>query len=234
MLAMSLIVGNVHHVGATLGGSALSPEATVWVWLGADVLIVALLSWFYESAQRARWGLRYLGSAEYVTLMAMSEILVLRDNDVLTPAQVATNVDDYLDRFHAAGKWKIRLGLFALAIYPLFWLRPPLSLMSPEPRLAFVEKRFLKEVWSRRLPSPVRTLVQSMIRLAQQMTFLGFYGDKRGAETAGYTRFSDRDGYAEAMKRVDRDRRVGSARSRPIGASILPLCERGRPRTSAR
>ena len=79
MLAMSLIVGNVHHVGATLGGSALSPEATVWVWLGADVLIVALLSWFYESAQRARWGLRYLGSAEYVTLMAMSEILVLRD-----------------------------------------------------------------------------------------------------------------------------------------------------------
>ena len=73
MLAMSLIVGNVHHVGATLGGSALSPEATVWVWLGADVLIVALLSWFYESAQRARWGLRYLGSAEYVTLMAMSE-----------------------------------------------------------------------------------------------------------------------------------------------------------------
>ena len=33
---------------------------------------------------------------------------------------------------------------------------------------------------------------------------------------------------------VSSEKRVGSSRSRPIGASILPLREAGRPRTSAR
>jgi len=57
------------------------------------------------------------------------------------------------------------------------------------------------------LSRPLRTLVQSMIRAAQQLAFIGFYGDERGAATTGYERFSKRSGYAKAMERVDPARR---------------------------
>jgi choline dehydrogenase-like flavoprotein len=206
-LVIEALFGDIHHISHTFAGPGLGAETTWIVWLAADILIVVVLSWLYESAQRERWGLRYLGNAEFLTLMALAEVLVLVDNDALTPQEVATNVDRYLASFEARGKWRVRLALFALAFYPLVTLRPPFSMMSPAARKRFVEKRFLSGVWERRMPGPLRTLVQSMIRAAQQLAFIGFYGDERGAATTGYERFSKRPGYAEKMARVDPARR---------------------------
>jgi choline dehydrogenase-like flavoprotein len=128
------------------------------------------------------------------------------DSDALTPREVAGNVDRYLARFEAQGKWRIRAALFALAVWPLLTLHPPFSMMAPGARKRFVEKRFLVNVWERRVPV-LRTFVQAMIRAAQQLAFLGFYGDERGAATVGYERFSKRPGYDDAMSHVDPARR---------------------------
>jgi choline dehydrogenase-like flavoprotein len=45
-----------------------------------------------------------------------------------------------------------------------------------------------------------------MIRLAQQMAFLGYYGDPRTFESVGYVPFSKRERYGEAMAQVAKDR----------------------------
>jgi choline dehydrogenase-like flavoprotein len=142
---------------------------------------------------------------------------VLERADVLKPREVAANVDRYLDSFEARGKWRVRAALLGLAVLPLFTLHPPFSMMSPRTRKRFVEKRFVAEVWQHRLPGFLRTPIQALIRAAQQLTFLGYYGDKRGAATAGYLRFSERPGYAAKMQRVDPNRpRVSSLGPRDV------------------
>jgi hypothetical protein len=102
-LVIEALFGDFHHISHTFAGPGLGAETTWIVWLSADILIVVVLSWLYESAQRERWNLRYLGNAEFVTLMALAEVLVLVDNDALTPQEVATNVDRYLASFEARG-----------------------------------------------------------------------------------------------------------------------------------
>ena len=108
----------------------------------------------------------------------------------LTPGQVGTNIDEYLDSFSAAEKWKSRLALSALCVYPMLRLRPPFALMSPERRQSFVERRFIADVAERRLPGFLRRTVQSMFVAVQQLSFIGYYADPRTAEDCGYVPFS--------------------------------------------
>jgi choline dehydrogenase-like flavoprotein len=143
-------------------------------------------------AARARYDLRYLPPAAFRALMALAEVLVLEGEPEIAPAEVAGRVDHYLAGFAARGKWKIRLALWALAYYPLATGRPPFHLMPPEARLRFVRRRFVDDVAYRLVPEWLRRLRQSLIRAAQQMCFLGYYGDPRAAEQVGYTPYSRR------------------------------------------
>ena len=201
-LATALIAGDTKSISHTIVGPGLGAGTLVWVWLGAASAIVVLFTWLYGSAERARFGLRYLGHAEFRALAALAEVLV-PGHDV-SPERVAGNVDRYLASFPAQGKWRIRMALLGLAIYPLLFLRPPFTIMSLEMRRRFVERRFVVDVWDRRLPGPLRTLSQAMIRAAQQMAFLGFYGEDRAAREVGYIPFSARPGAADAIAKVKR------------------------------
>ncbi|MCW3065275.1 MAG: family oxidoreductase [Solirubrobacterales bacterium] len=201
-LASALVAGDTKTISHTIVGPGLGAGTLVWVWLGAASAIVVLFSWLYESAERARFGLRYLGHAEFRALAALAEVLV-PGHDV-SPERVAANVDSYLAGFPAQGKWRIRIALLGLAIYPLLWLRPPFTIMSLDMRRRFVERRFVVDVWDRRLPGPLRTLSQAMIRAAQQMAFLGFYGEERAQREVGYLPFSARPGAAEAIAEAHR------------------------------
>jgi choline dehydrogenase-like flavoprotein len=135
-------------------------------------------------------------------------VLVLHEERVMEPLEVAKRVDEYLAAFRAQGKWRVRLALFALAFYPFLTLRPTFQMMSPEVRRRFVETRFLRPVSSRgfRRLRFWRPLVQSMIRCAQQLSFIGYYTDPRAARRVGYVPFSQRPGYEQAIERVERDR----------------------------
>ncbi len=207
-LSLSLVFDNVSNVSGTVyvNNLPLGAGTLVWVWLGADVLIVVLLAAFYERAQRARFRLRYLSSLEFSTLMALAEVLTPDATTKVSPFDVAKHVDNYLAGFRAQGKWKVRVALIGLTVYPLLTAHPPFSMMNPEGRLKFVRQRMLSDVWGRRLPKQFRIPVQAMIRAAQQLAFVGYYENPVAAKECDYLKFSERTDYEEKLRSVDWDR----------------------------
>ena len=195
-LVISLLVGNTSDVSGSFQapfGWELPPAETLfWIWIVLAVGVTATLAWCQRTAARARYTLRYLAPHQHRTLMALAEVLVMGEDEKITAADVAANVDEYLWSFPAEEKSKTKLALTALCIYPMLRLRPPFPTMSPERRIDFVERCFIADVAERRLPGFLRRLVQSMLFAAQQLTFIGYYADPRTAEATGYVRFSDR------------------------------------------
>ncbi len=205
-MTLVLLFGAVSSIAGTLDASTLplgiGPATLVWIWLGSDLGVAGGLGWLYARAQRARFDLQYLAGIEFTALMALAEVLTPDPAHRIEPYEVAKRADRYLYSFTAQGKSKIRLALLGLAIYPVFTLRAPFSMMSPEARVKFIDRYFLDDVSGHRLPAFLATLAQSMIRAAQQMAFLGFYEDPRAQERCDYRPFSERPGAAEKIKRV--------------------------------
>ena len=203
VLALALLLSGLfgtRSMAHTLAGP-LGHEGglALWLWFASDVVVAAIFFRLYTLSQRARYGLRYLGNGEFLALAAVSEVLNTRKSDrEPTPGEVAKTVDRYLASFPAYGKTKLRLALVAMTWYPLLTLRAPLWMMAPEDRERFLRRRFLDDVADRRLPSPVRGLFQSVIRGAQQLSYLGFYSDPDVAARCGYVPFTQRPGGAEA------------------------------------
>ena len=112
--------------------------------------------------------------------------------EVLSPEQIAKNVDRYLAELNARGKARVQLALIALAVWPMLTLRPPLPTLAPSTRKRFLEKRFIEDVAARRVFRPLRPIVQVMIRTGAQMSYLGYYGDRRSWHSIGYTPYQDR------------------------------------------
>jgi choline dehydrogenase-like flavoprotein len=201
-----LAFGNHDSVAGTFGapfGTNLSPTLELLIWAAAATFLVAIpLAIYLHKAAAARYSLKYLWPHQHRTAMAMAEVLVIGPEEALTPEQVAGGIDDYLYSFTARDKKKAKLAFSALTIYPLFRLRPPFALMTPERRLAFIERCFIADVVERRLPGFLRKLLQSMLTGAQNLAMIGYYPDPRTFATTGYVPFSQRDRFPKAMKRV--------------------------------
>jgi choline dehydrogenase-like flavoprotein len=163
-------------------------------WMAIDLVLIALFSWLWWRAVKARWGLKYLNPIAFLSLIAVGEVLIEGRREVVPPQDIAHNVDGYLANLEARGKSKVQLGLTGLAIWPLFTARPPLPLLDPIARKRFLERRFIGEVAKRRVIASIRRLRQAMIRLGSQMAYLGYYGDRRSWPEIGYTTFRDRPG----------------------------------------
>src|SRR5947207_11034041 len=89
--------------------------------------------------------------------------------------------------------WLIKIFLLGIEAYPLLSLRPPLSHLDPRDRLDFLMKRFYQDVTLRLVPEFWRTIVQGMIRMGKQLSYLGYYNDKRTYASVGYVPFSERE-----------------------------------------
>lgn len=208
-LLFMFLIGHTGSVEATFGapfGIEVDPTLLLFIWLALASGIVILLWLLYRSAAQARYTLRYLMPHQHRTAMAMAEVLVIGDDEALTPEEVAAGIDDYFFSFSAHDKWKAKLALSILTIYPLFRFRPPFALISPARRLEFIERCFVNDVVERRLPGFLRKLVQSMLFAAQQMAIIGYYADPRAAESTGYKPFTKRPRYAKAIKKLPSDR----------------------------
>src|SRR3954471_24797164 len=199
MLVFTAQWGNTSAIDHTL---ISAPAGVRTIWCLVDIAIAVLLVFLHRMAVRSRYDLRYLPPSAFKTMMAVAEVLVLREDREIAPAEVAGRVDRYLASFRATGKWKVRLALVGLAYYPLLLLRPPLYVMSVDARQHWLQKRFLDDVSRRGVPESVRSLRQAMIRAAQQFCFMGYYGDERAARKAGYLPFSQRPGATEAIANV--------------------------------
>jgi hypothetical protein len=87
------------------------------------------------------------------------------------------------ERAVAAAEQIERTGREALAKMP----------MAPDARKRFLERHFVTDVAQRRTLLPRRYL-QPLIRVASQMSYLGYYGDRRSWKGIGYTPYSERPG----------------------------------------
>src|SRR5688572_5702776 len=196
-LLLSWATGNASDVSGSFaapeGLSLPDAEVILYIWLGLAIAVTGALMYCRHKAVRARFELKYLAPHQHRALMALAEVLVLGRNEALSPVAVAANVDDYLYSFPAESKSKAKLALTALWVYPMLRLRPPYPVMSPERRIDFIEKCFISDVADRRLPGPIRRLIQSILVAAQNLTFIGYYADERAAADTGYVKFSERD-----------------------------------------
>jgi choline dehydrogenase-like flavoprotein len=177
-----------------LGLVQVSGTVALLAWMAVDLLLAGLFFAWWAAAVRGAHRLRFLHPIAFVALTALAEVLIEGRREVLSPEQVARNVDAYLADLQARGKARVQLALIALAIWPLFTLRPPLPVLGPATRKRFLEKRFVDEVAERRAFRPLRPIIQVIIRTGAQMSYLGYYGDRRAWEAIGYTPYQSRRG----------------------------------------
>ena len=154
-----------------------------------DAILTSLL---LSSAERARYRLKYFSPLQFRTLAALAEVIIYGEEEILSSEEVARNVDRYFSSFEAKTKWTMAWVVTGLYFYPLLSFKPPLPYLSPGSRHAFLKLRFYRDVQYRRIPEFWRILVQGMIRIAKQMCYIGYYGDKRTFASVGYVPFSER------------------------------------------
>jgi len=205
VLALALLSGHADAAANTLGALPLgiAPEGAALLWFSADTAIAAVIWRTADKARMEAFGLRYLGYAHVQALAAMTEILVRRDDDhEPAPLEVALRVDRFLASFNAKGKIVMRTALLGLALYPLLSLRPPIWLMHPTQREDWLRTKLVDRIESGRLPKWWRMALQGMVRVAQQLACIGFYGDPAVARRCGFVPFSERDAYPSQEKVV--------------------------------
>lgn len=166
-----------------------------------DGLIAVALIIFYRSAQKARYELLYLSPSQFRTLRALAEIVIHGENEILSSNEVAVNVDRYLSSFNAKSKLISKLSLTGIEIYPLFFLKPPVSYMRPDERKKFLMRHFYQSVTLRLAPPFLRVIIQAMIRLGKQLCYMGYYNDTRTHASIGYVPFSKRPDREERIQR---------------------------------
>ncbi|MES2880586.1 MAG: GMC family oxidoreductase, partial [Bacteroidota bacterium] len=119
--------------------------------------------------------------------------------EIITPRQIALNVDRYMSSFTAKTKWVSKIAMLAIELYPLVFLKPPTSYMRPEDRKAFLKRHFYQDVALRLAPKFISVLVQAMIRMGKQLCYMGYYNDEKVHPSIGYIPFSKREDSAERI-----------------------------------
>ncbi|MEP7235785.1 MAG: hypothetical protein ABI778_10870, partial [Ignavibacteriota bacterium] len=175
-----------------LMGSVFSTTTLILASSIADGVVTAILIALYVSADRSEYDLVYLSPARYRTLVSLADVMFNETKHLISPEDIARNVDRYLASFRAKTKWITALALNVLEVYPILSLKAPLSLMNPTDRLEFVKKRFYRDLTIKLQPESYRVLTQAMIRLGQQLCYIGYYNDPRTFESVGYVPFSKR------------------------------------------
>jgi choline dehydrogenase-like flavoprotein len=189
----TLIWGGAPPMELPLAGD-VDATAALFGWMGIDVVLAGLFAWLWMRAARDTYGLRYLHPLAFLTLAAVAEVLIEGTDEVVAPREVARNVDDYLADLESTGKGRVQAGLIVLGLWPLLTARPPVFLLGPDTRKAFLKKRFVEEITERRVLKPLRPFVQALIRTGSQMSYLGYYGDRRAWDAIGYTVYRRRPG----------------------------------------
>jgi len=182
-----------------VAGNPVAVRTMIWGAMALDGVILALLIWFHAAAEKARYELAYFTPGQFRTLAALADVVVMGEDEAITAEAVAHNVDRYLASFNARSKWLARVVLIGMELYPMLTFKPPLSHMSAADRKAFLTRRFYHDVQRRLVPGFWRDLVQGMIRMAKQLSYLGYYNDERTFASVGYTRFTRRSDFADRI-----------------------------------
>ena len=143
-------------------------------------------------------------------------MLIEGEREVVAPREVARNVDRYLaDLDVDAARARVQAGADRARPVAAADRAPAARPARPDARKKFLEKRFVEEIAERRVLQPLRPIVQALIRTGSQMSYLGYYGDRRSWDSIGYT------AYQRAARRppAAAGRRDPSRRCEPLDAS---------------
>ena len=188
-----LAMGGADPVDVPLLGE-ISATAALLGWMAIDLVLAVAFAWLWLAAAKAAHRLRYLDPLAFHTLTALAEVLIEGEQEAVPPREVARNVDGYLADLESSGKGRVKAALIVLGLWPLLTARPPLPLLAADTRKAFLKKRFVDEVVERRVWQLLRPVLQILIRTGSQMSYLGYYGDRRSWALVGYTTYPDRPG----------------------------------------
>lgn len=145
---------------------------------------------------------------EMRTLEKFAEVFIEGDDEVLTPEQVAWNVDKHVERIESNRTDSVRLVLFVMEhILPLLAGYLPFSRMSAKSRRRFIESTFLNSEnsveaagiragWMRVFGTLRERTLRDLSKV--RLLFLaGYYGDKRVYESIGFTEVRNREKYSK-------------------------------------
>jgi choline dehydrogenase-like flavoprotein len=189
--AVALIAGAVVQLAIALP-LAGHDRGALLAGAGAALAIATVLLLLRRAAARGRLRPKFLGSTEYRTLMALADVIVRGPDEALPVLDIARNVDGYFSRIRAQRRWVQRAGLVAMQLHPLLYLKAPFSELDEETRLEHLKTHFQREVLRERGPDQLRRFVQAIIRVANQLAYIGYYSDRRASEAIGYEPFEKR------------------------------------------
>ena len=172
-----------------LFGADVRMTYVLWGAIALDGVIAAVFFVLARSAWNARYRRAFFSQMQMRALVAVGDVLVAGREERVPPDEIAGNVDRHLAELRAQRQWLYKVVLATMQLRPLLELLPPLSEIEPDVRRQFLERRFkTPPVW----PPLLKHLTQVMIRICQQLSFVGYYGDPRSFEAIGYQPFSER------------------------------------------
>jgi choline dehydrogenase-like flavoprotein len=187
--ALYLVLLDTGYTLPLLGGD-MRMTTVLWGALALDGAIAVLFFLAARSAWKARYGSKFFWPAQIRSLVAVADVLVAGEHERVPPEDVARNVDRQVAEIRAKRRWLYKVCLAGMQARPLVELLPPLSEIEPGARRRFLARRFeTPPPW----PPILKHLTQIMIRICQQLSFVGYYGDRRSFESIGYKPFSERD-----------------------------------------
>jgi choline dehydrogenase-like flavoprotein len=186
-VAVQLVYAIPAEGSQTIFDDQVSTQLVLFVGAGVDAAIGLGLMLAYQAAWRARHELRYLWPGSYRALRSMADILVVGGHEAISADDVAHNVESYLSSVLVARRrWIYRVALYGMQLAAIGCRGVPLSELEPGDRRAFLERHFRRLP---RWPPFAKDLLRAGIRVGQQLTFAGYYNDKRTDASVGYTRF---------------------------------------------
>jgi choline dehydrogenase-like flavoprotein len=201
--AVSVIVQLLFWLGArteqpmvmTAGGYTLIAAVRDTLLAGAalDAVIAALLFWLRRRAYRGRFDPTFLSLRGYRSLIALSEVVVHGPDEQVSPVTMAQHVDRYFGGMRAKRRIVHQVALVALHFHPLLYLQPPLCEMGFDTRLDHLRRHFQLALVLRLIPKTWRRWVRGLIRVGQQLAYVGYYNDPAVDRSVGYVRFKDRE-----------------------------------------
>ncbi len=192
MVQFFFILATDTGVAVTFGGRPMTLNGILWRSIMLDAVIAAGLVLIELSAWKARYNLVFLRPIEFRTLIALADILVHGPEEKIPAVEIAANVDVYVSRIHARRRWVYYVVLFGTYLHPLLYFKAPFAELDEETRLRHLKKYFYKDSLWTFLPDWWNQLVQAMIRIGKQLTYVGYYNDPRSFDSVGYCVFSER------------------------------------------
>jgi choline dehydrogenase-like flavoprotein len=191
--ALYLIFLDTGYTLPLLGGEVRMTDV-LWGALALDGAIAVGFFLLARSAWNDRYGPKFFLPAQMRALEAVADVLVAGPDEKVPPEDVARNVDRQVAEIRAQRRWLYKVCLAGMQVRPMAELLPPLSEIEPGARRAFLAKRFqTPPPW----PPLLKHLTQIMIRICQQLSFVGYYGDRRAFDSIGYKPFSERDRFSD-------------------------------------